>query len=139
MRLVGALVVLVVAVAAGPASAEHEVYYRYTVLGYVKDASGRPVADMAVQVVRDKTGLPYTARTDAVGLYLVLVRVGDEALGESLSLDIGGVRHQHTVRFDVKNQVDERGTRIDLEGSRLIERPAWFHSTLARVLAPAAR
>lgn len=139
MRLVGALVVLVVVVAAGPASGEHEVSYRYTVLGYVKDATGRPVAGTAVQVVRDKTGLAYTARTDAAGLYLLVVRLGDESLGESLSLDIGGVRSQITVRFDVKNQVDERGTRIDLEGRRVFERPAWFHSTLARVLAPVAR
>ena len=33
---------LLVAVAAAPAVAEHEIFYRYTVLGYVKDAAGKP-------------------------------------------------------------------------------------------------
>src|SRR5262245_29237840 len=34
--------------AAAPAGAEHEVYYRYTVLGYLKDAAGKPRPDVQV-------------------------------------------------------------------------------------------
>ncbi len=140
MRLVGALVVFAVVLVAGArVSAEHEVFYRYTVLGYVKDAKGQPVGGRTVQVVRDKTGLAYAAETDATGLYVLVLRLGDESAGESLTLDIGSARSQLTARFDAKNQVDERGTRIDLEGTRWFQRPAWFHSTLARVLAPGAR
>ncbi len=140
MRLVGALIVLaVVASGAPPASAEHEVSYRYTVLGYVKDAKGRPVSDRTVQVVRDKTGLSYTTETDATGLYVLVIRLGDDGVGESLSLDLGGIRSRLTAQFDVNNQVDERGTRVDLEGTRVLPRPAWFHSTLTRLLAPVAR
>ena len=125
--------------AAGAAFAEHEVFYRYTVLGYVKDDKGQPVAGRTVQVIRDKTGLAYTTQTEADGLYLVILRLGDESAGESLTLEIGSSRTPLTVRFDAKNQVDERGTRIDLEGARWHPRPAWFHSTLARVIAPPRR
>jgi hypothetical protein len=140
MRLVGALVVFAVALAAGvPAFAEHEVYYRYTLLGYVKDAKGQPMVGAPVEAIRDKTGLPYIGETDASGLYVLVLRLGDESLGESLTLDLAGVRSQVTVRFDATNQEDERGTRVDLEGNRVVQRPAWFHSTLTRVLAPAAR
>ena len=39
MRVLGALALVLLA--ALPAAGEHEVWYRYTVLGYVKDAQGR--------------------------------------------------------------------------------------------------
>jgi hypothetical protein len=58
------------------AHAEHEVYYRYTVLGYVKDTAGRPLAGRFIELVRDKTGLVYTAETDAKGLYVIVARLG---------------------------------------------------------------
>ena len=37
-----AAMLVVAAVFVVPAAAEHEVYYRFTVLGYVKDARGKP-------------------------------------------------------------------------------------------------
>ncbi len=133
-----------VALALGPiagdrVSAEHEVYYRYTVLGYVKDAKGRPVAGTRVDVVREKTGLAYDAETDDRGLYVIVARLGDESLGERLTLSVAKARTRLTVRFDADNHLDERGTRIDLEGARWLERPAWFLSTLARILVTPAR
>ena len=131
--------VLVLTAAGDRAFAEHEVYYRYTVLGYVKDAKGRPVAATRVELVRDKTGLSYDVDTDERGLYVLVVRLGDESAGESLTLSTGKVRTRLTVRFDAGNHQDERGTRVDLEGARWLERSAWFRSTLARVLAPPTR
>ena len=41
---------------AGPSFAEHEVYYRYTVLGYLKDARGTPLSGVTVSLTREKTG-----------------------------------------------------------------------------------
>lgn len=138
MRVAGVVIALAaVALAGGAARAEHEVSYRYTVLGYVKDAKGRPLAAHAVNLVRDKTGLPYTTDTDADGLYVLILRLGDESAGETLTLQIGNARTQLTARFDPANQEEERGTRVDLEGTRWLERPAWFRSTLSRLLAPA--
>ena len=138
MRAVAALLALVVGVGlAAPADAEHEVYYRYTVLGYVMDGRGFPLAGRSVELVREKTGLSYTGATDDSGLYVLVARLGDETLGETLRLTIGDLRTQLTGRFDTANHADERGTRVDLEGVRLLERPSLFRSTLARVLAPA--
>jgi hypothetical protein len=44
-----------------------------------------------------------------------------------------------TVRFDAANRTDERGTRLDVDGARFVERSAWFSSTLALYLGSAAR
>ena len=128
-----------VVLAAGAAPAEHEVYYRYTLLGYVKDARGRPVSGREVTIVRDKTGFSYLGETDARGLYVVVVRLGDESLGERLTVRAGSLSVRVTVRFEPDNKRDERGTRLDLDGSRFVERSAWFPSTLALFLGAAGR
>lgn len=128
------LLPLLVAVAATGAVAEHEIFYRYTVLGYMKDDAGRPQARQRVELVRDKTGFSYLGDTDAAGLFVIVARLGDESAGESLTLRLGTARHRLVARFDPANQTDERGTRVDLEGMRVVERPAWFRATLAQLL-----
>ena len=121
------------------AAAEHEVYYRYTVLGYVKDARGRPVRGAEVTVVRDKTGFSYLGESDAAGLYVVTLRLGDESVGERLTIRSSSASTTVTVRFDASNRTEERGTRLDVEGTRIVERPSWFPSTLSRFLDPGRR
>jgi hypothetical protein len=125
---------LLVAVVAAPAVAEHEVFYRYTVLGYVKDAAGKPSPGQTVELIRDKTGFSYLGQTDESGLFVIVARLGDESAGESLTLRLGTTRQRLVARFDAANHTDERGTRVDLEGARVLERPAWFRSTLATLL-----
>lgn len=127
-----ALVVLLLAV---PAAADHEVFYRYVVLGYVKDARGKPLAAREVELVREKTGFSYLGDTDDKGFFVIVARLGDESVGETLTLRAGATNTRVTARFDPANHTDERGTRIDLEGARWIERPAWFRSTLANFMA----
>ena len=124
---------------AAPAAAEHEIFYRFTVLGYVKDARGKPVAEATVQVVRDRTGFSYLGATDARGLFVVLTRLGDESVGEALTVRQGTTVHRITVAFDPANQTDERGTRVDFEGARAVERAAWFRSTLLNVIGVTTR
>lgn len=125
--------------AATGAVAEHEVYYRYTVLGYVKDAAGQPQTRQRVELVRDKTGLAYRSVTDAAGLFVIVARLGDESLGESLTLRLGPTRVRLVARFDPADRTEERGTRVDLEGARAVERPTWFRATLTRLLAAPGR
>ncbi len=124
---------------AGAARAEHEVYYRYTVLGYVKDGKGQPLPRLGVELTRDRTGFSYLGETDEAGLYIVVARLGDESVGETLTLRIGQARTRVNVRFEARNHDDERGTRIDLAGARWTERTSWFRSTLARVLEAGSR
>jgi hypothetical protein len=127
-----ALALALFASAVPPAWAEHAVYYRYVVLGFVKDAKGKPVAGKAVEIVRDKTGLAYPGRTDDDGLFVVVVRLGDESAGETLTVRAGGSTTTVTARFDPANHVSDRGTRVDLEGARFVERKDAFQPTLAR-------
>ena len=133
------LLSLLLATMAAPAAAEHEVYYRYTVLGYVKDAAGAPQASQTIELIRDKTGFSYLGETDAQGLFVIVARLGDESAGEALTLKHGALRTRLTARFDAANHTDERGTRVDLEGNTVIERPTWFRSTLANFLGAIER
>ena len=115
-----------------PAAAEHTVYYRYVVLGFVKDAKGKLLSDRPVEVVREKTGLKYPGRTDDQGRFVIVVRLGDESAGETLTLHVGGATTTVNARFDPANHVNDRGTRIDLDGARFVERKDAFQPTLAR-------
>jgi hypothetical protein len=128
------LAVVLVALGAVTAGAEHRVENRFVVLGYVKDAAGHSLADRGVSVVRDRTGFSYVAETDATGLYVAVTRLGDESAGETLTVRIGGAATRIVARFDPANHREERGTRVDLEGARFVERPAAFRATLARFM-----
>jgi hypothetical protein len=139
-RIAVALAVFLGLVLGADASrAEHEVYYRYTVLGYVKDGRGRPVRSREVKVVRDKTGFSYLGETDAAGLYVVVIRLGDESLGEQLTVRAATSATKVKVHFVAANRSEERGTRLDLDGTRFVERAAWFPSTLTLFLGDAKR
>jgi hypothetical protein len=131
-RLVFALLATLVLLGARPGVAEHEVYYRYVVLGYVQDDHGAPLPARAVELVRDRTGLAYRDATDARGFFVLIARLGDESAGESLTLKIGDRQTRIAARFDPNNHVDDRGTQMDLVGGRFVERAASFHATLAR-------
>jgi hypothetical protein len=125
-------VLIVLALTVAPVAAEHTVYYRYVVLGFVKDAQGQLLSGRAVDVVRDKTGLRYSGRTDEQGLFVIVVRLGDESAGETLTLRIGTATTTITARFDPANHTDDRGSRVDLDGTRFVERKNAFQPTLAR-------
>jgi hypothetical protein len=119
---------------ARPAIAEHEVYYRYVVLGYVNDATGRPAGHRPVELVRDKTGFSYLGDTDTRGFFVLVARLGDESAGEALTLRVGGATTRITARFDPTDHEHPRGTRVDVEGTRFVERASSFASTLERFL-----
>src|SRR5215471_14339626 len=58
---------------AAPALAEHEQQYRYTVVGYVKDAAGKPRAGQSMEVIRQMTGRvdPFYSVVRTVGRFWV--------------------------------------------------------------------
>jgi hypothetical protein len=125
--------------AALPAAGEHEIWYRYTVLGYVTDGRGQPRAGQRVQLVRDRTQFSYLGDTDADGLYVIVARLGDESAGEALTLRLGVTTTHLTASFDPANRTDERGTRVDFDGRGAVERAAAFHTTLASVVGAIRR
>jgi hypothetical protein len=126
-----ALVLLaILGLAATTATATHEVYYRYVVLGYVKDARGHAVRGRELELIRDKTGAAYLAASDEQGFFVIVARLGDESAGEALTLKAGGAATRLRASFDPANHRDDRGTRIDIEGANFVERSALFRSTL---------
>ena len=120
---------------ASTATAEHEVYYRYVVLGYVKDLKGAPLRGVTVELIREKTGFSYLAETDAEGLYVIVSRLGDESAGERLRIKAGSQSTTIIARFDPQDHAADRGTRLDFLGKKAVERPTRFASTLKRFLA----
>ena len=121
-------------VPASSATAEHEVFYRYVVLGYVKDVKGVPLRGVAVKLIREKTGFSYPAETDAQGFYVMVARLGDESAGERLRVMAGSLTATLVARFDPKDHATDRGTRLDFLGKKAVERPTAFASTLKRFL-----
>ncbi|MBI4610056.1 MAG: carboxypeptidase regulatory-like domain-containing protein [Candidatus Rokubacteria bacterium] len=126
---------LVALVLASPAAGEHEAFYRYVVLGYVKDAKGAPLQGVSVELTRDKTGFSYLAETDSQGFYIIVARLGDESVGERLTVKAGSLTETIIARFDPANHTAERGTRLDFLGRKPVERRGWFAATLKRFLA----
>jgi uncharacterized protein YeaO (DUF488 family) len=128
-------VLLAVGLIAPPALAEHEAQYRYTVLGYVKDAGGRPRKGVGLEVTRQKTGLSYKGETDAAGLYVIVTRLADESRGEGLLVRVGPASLRITARLDPADHKSERGTRVDFTGRKATERPELFTATLKQFLS----
>lgn len=136
----GALVaVALLGAARGRVAGEHEIYYRFIVLGYVKDHKGAPVPRTPVELIRDKTGFSYRGETDATGFFLIIARLGDESAGEPLTVRVGRAATTVTARFDPANHTEPRGTRLDVQGSAFQERAASFAPTLARFLTTESR
>jgi hypothetical protein len=121
------------------ASAEHEVFYRYVVLGYVKDPGGFPMGRVQLELIRDKTGFSYLGQTGPDGFFLIVARLGDESVGERLTLRMGHVTTVITARFDPTNHADHRGTRVDFQGGTFQESAASFKTTLAHFLGSSLR
>jgi hypothetical protein len=140
-RLLPAALGIVLALALGvglvtaPALAEHEPQYRYTVLGYVKDAAGRPRQGVGLEVIREKTGFAYVGETDAAGLYVIVTRLADENRSERLLVRAGPASLMIAVRFDPADHFSERGTQVDFTGSRVAERADLFPATLKGFLS----
>jgi uncharacterized protein YeaO (DUF488 family) len=128
-------VVMAIGLLAPPAGAEHEPQYRYTVLGYVKDAAGKPRKGVGLEVTRQKTGLAYNGETDASGLYVIVTRLADESLGERLLVRAGPASLSITARFEPADHRSERGTRVDFTGSRATEHPDLFAASLKQFLS----
>jgi hypothetical protein len=126
---------LLLLVTPGTCSAEHEVYYRYTVLGYVKVPAGTVRPRIEVELVREKTGFSYLAEADETGFYVIVARLGDESLGEKLRLRAARGSATITARFDPADHVHERGTRVDFIGERPVETASAFAATLELFLA----
>jgi uncharacterized protein YeaO (DUF488 family) len=128
-------VLLIVGLLAPPALAEHEAQYRYTVLGYVKDAGGKPRKGVGLEVTRQKTGLAYKGETDAAGLYVIVTRLADESRGEGLLVRAGPASLRITARLDPADHKSERGTRVDFTGRKATERQELFTATLKQFLS----
>jgi hypothetical protein len=138
-RWPGRLICIALAVGLGglvtaPALAEHEPQYRYTVLGYVKDAAGKPRKGVGLEVIRQKTGFAYVGETDASGLYVIVTRLADENRSDRLLVRAGPASLMIAARFEPTDHNTERGTQVDFTGSRATERPELFAATLKRFL-----
>ena len=129
-----------VAAAATPAlvlppavEAIHQVDHRYVILGYVRDATGRPLPGKVVRVIRQKTGLILEGETDADGFYVVIVHLHDEDMLQALLVSVGPrVTVRLEARFNLFDSRTPRGTRVDFTDGVPRERSEEFATALER-------
>jgi hypothetical protein len=129
------LLAFALVLAGPPADATHLPDHRFLVLGFVTDGEGQPVAGAKIVVTRLKTGLEYPATTERDGFYLVILHLHDENEGERLGVEAKGVRGEVRARFDTRDKKVERGTRVDIRGTRLVENRSAFAETLRAYLS----
>jgi len=114
---------LLAPVAVAPARAEHEIYYRYVVLGFVKDAQGRRWrARAAADPRQDRLLVPGADRRRRLLPDRRASRRRER--GESLTLRAGTIATRLVAAFDPANHTEHRGARVDLEGTRFVEQRA---------------
>lgn len=118
-----------------PVGATHAPDHRFILVGRVTDADGRALTHLPVVVTRLRTGLAYEARTEADGLYLVVVHLHDEDEGDALAVRANGVTLELRARFDARDRRVERGTRVDIRGGEAREDRGAFAETLRAYLA----
>ena len=136
MARAAALVLLGVLTLAGtPAAATHEVYFRYVVLGFVKDARGRAVAGRELVLTRDKTGYAYPGATDEQGFFIIVAQLGDESAGEPLTLTFGR-RSSGCARSSIRRTTATPGHADRSRGRTFVERNTLFRATLLDAVAP---
>jgi hypothetical protein len=126
------------------ADAMHETDHRFTISGYVRDKSGKPVGDARVRV-RDllhENIDPVTTYTDGNGYYKAIIHLHNENAGDPLQVkaieEKAGLEEVKTVRadFNPADRKTEREARVDLgpfvEGistataSRVIQPGGWY-------------
>lgn len=128
------LLTAVTVLLAASAEATHAVDHRYVVLGYVRDAQGRPLARSPILVLRERTGLSYRAETDADGFYVVAVHLHDENVLDWLRVTVGSATIRIDSRFNPLDGESPRGTRVDFRGGQAYERREVFVDTIRQVL-----
>jgi hypothetical protein len=122
------LTVVLVLSASAFALSSHDVYARYIVVGYVRDAEGKPAARTRVHAVTEKGQLTYETETDASGLFMLVASIRKDS-GESLILSTGSLQTTIKPRLDARDDQGQHGTRVDIEADRFSERPALFRQT----------
>lgn len=133
LAAVAATAVALTLLLATAVEATHEVDHRYVVLGYVRDAAGRPLAWTVVRVVREKTGLAHEARTDSDGFYLVILHLHDEDVLEPLRVAVTrATTLRVAARFNSRDPRTPRGTRVDFTNGVARERSEEFAAALER-------
>lgn len=116
------------------AAATHAVDHRYVVVGYVRDAAGKPIRQALVRVVREKTGLAFEAKTGADGFYVVIVHLHDDDVLDLLVVNVGRAAIRIEARFNPLNVRRHRGTRVDFIAGEGRERQDSFTETFERYL-----
>jgi hypothetical protein len=116
------------------ALSSHDVYARYVVVGYVRDAEGKPAAGTRVHAVTEKGQLTYETETDASGLFVLVASIR-KGSGESLILSTDSLQTTLRPRLDAPAHQGPHGTRVDIDGDRFSERHALFEQTYEEVRA----
>lgn len=98
-----------------PVFVKSKVEHGFTVYGYVRDASGKPVPGVEVNAMPLKDhGHGSKAKTNAEGYYEIFLHMHNEDAGTKVKVAAGGAEKVFVADYDPKDKVTKRQESVDL-------------------------
>ena len=98
-----------------PVFVKSTVEHGFTVYGYVRDRTGKPLAGVQVQATpRKKHAHPGKAKSNQEGYYEIFLHLHNEDTGTMITVSAGGVQKEFMANYDPTDKVTRRQATIDL-------------------------
>ena len=99
-----------------PVFVKTKVEHGFTVYGYVRDASGKPLAGVEVQAQPLKDhGHATKAKTNPEGYYEVFLHLHNEDTGTKVRVTAQGASKELVAQYDLNDKVTKRQASVDLQ------------------------
>jgi mono/diheme cytochrome c family protein len=100
-----------------PVFVKTKVEHGFTVYGYVRDKSGKPVAGVEVQAKPLKDGgHAGTAKTNPEGYYEIFLHLHNEDSGTKIVVTANGASKEVVAIYDSNDKVTKRQASVDIQG-----------------------
>ena len=107
--------------------ATHDADHRYTIFGFVRDGSGRPVQDTRVIVTDTRLGDGLTAFTGKDGSYEVTLHLHNENLGDEIVVSAHEEEKRIKASFDPSDKFSERRAKVDFGAEKDEKKKEWIY------------
>jgi mono/diheme cytochrome c family protein len=98
-----------------PVFVKTKVEHGFIVYGYVRDGSGKPLANMEVQATPSKEHAhPGTAKTNEQGYYEIFLHLHNEDSGTRITVSAKGNQKDVVANYDPNDKVTKRQASVDL-------------------------
>src|SRR2546426_10680279 len=98
-----------------PICVKPKVEHGFTVYGYVRDKSGKPVPDLPVTAQPLKEGREgHTVKTNKEGYYEIFLHIHNEDVGIKIAVSANNVKKEITANYNPEDKVTKRQAAVEL-------------------------